>query len=182
MRKLIMAVLASVGVAAFAFAGSQSAQAATPAGWGEWLLPTGTLCVQTQGSSVIAQAAANWNKSDAVIVASPTCAGYSRKMTVKFVGYTALDGACAKTGATKWSWENVRGVWSWVPLDATVWINYATQYRAGCRGTTGQVQHVYNHELGHWLGLAHNKDASVLNGWTYRFPTTVDIRRVNYRY
>lgn len=172
---------------------ASTATAPQPAGWGEWLIPTGTLCVQTQGSAVVAQAAANWNRSDAVIVAHSTCAGYPRNMTVVLVGVnqpaTATWAACAWTGsASGWTRRTVRGVSILTPNAPTIWVNYAANLRSRCRASTAMWAHLYNHELGHVLGLAHNADASVLAGvgtryyWAYNAPTALDLARVNRRY
>jgi hypothetical protein len=187
MRRLIALVLGIVtGLSCFVVAG-QVADAATaprPAGWGEWLLPTGTYCVETQGSWILAKAAANWNASDANIVAKTVCTGYARNMTLKVRGVNVPTGGCAWAGSDAgWTRQTVRGVSILTPNAPMIYYNYALNRKAGCRATTAHVEHVYNHEFGHWLGLAHTSTRpSVLNGWTYKYPTKSDIDLINRGY
>ena len=161
---------------------------AAVAGWGDWLMPTGTICVLT-GAGPAATAAAEWNQTDASMVADTSCAAYPRNMTVLFVGRDDSAGFwCARTGtADGWTWQYVRGVWTWTPNAPQIEINYASVWRAQCRATSAQLAHLFAHELGHVLGLAHNCEASVMAdcrayAWRYAAPTAVDVDRVNRRY
>lgn len=158
------------------------------AGWADWLMPTGTICLETNGSTVLAAVAAEWNKSDADIVGQRSCMGYSRNMTVKYVVVDKpTDPACAWSGSDSgWTRQNVRGMSTLTPNGPTVWLNKAASY-SGCRATSSMVKHVWSHEFGHILGLAHNSEPSIMAqgepyGWDYNSPTVLDIWRVNYRY
>jgi hypothetical protein len=182
-RILAITIAAVTGVIAIALTPTQ-ANAATPAGWADWLMPTGTVCVQTGGSVIAAQAAVNWDKTDIPVVAKTSCTGHPRNMTVVFVGYNdPAEYACAKTGSSAgWTRQNVRGVSILTPNAPTIWVNYATNWRNQCRRTSAQVAHVYSHELGHVWGLKHITGASVMAAWQYTAPTWADIDRVNRRY
>lgn len=173
-----------IAAALLAASSLASSAAAQPVGWADWLMPTGQICVQTGGSAVAAQAAQAWNRTDADMIAKVSCVGYPRSMTVVFVGYSnPNERTCAVTySEAGWTRKTVRGVSALTPNAPAIRINYATSLRVGCRSTPAQVLHVYAHELGHVLGLAHNKDASVMGAWQYRLPTAIDTARVNRRY
>lgn len=188
-HRILITLMVAVGIVlGLNTAPAQAATTANVPGWLSWLLPTGTLCVATQGSPVLAQAAANWNKTDAVIVAHRTCAGYPRHMTLKFRGTTQPGThACGWFSSDGWTWRKVRGVGTWTPDAGWVTINYATNLKAGCRATTAMFSKVVNHETGHWLGLDHNCEYSVMancDRWTWKsgVPTSYDTARVNRRY
>lgn len=164
------------------------ATAAPPAGWLSWLLPTGTLCVATQGSPALARVAASWDMTDATVVADPTCSAYPRHMTLKFRGVNdPAKIACGWFTTDGWTWRTVRGVGTWTPDAGWVTINYAANLRAGCRATTAMFEKVATHEAGHWLGLDHRCAYSVMascSTWTWKsgVPTPGDIYLVNRRY
>lgn len=184
MKKIVTTAIAFAALLAFIVVPNK-ADAATlgETGWADWLMPSGQICLETNGWTIPAKVAYEWNKSDADVVGKASCAAYPRNMTVKYVGINKpSDVACAWTGSSDgWTRKTVRGMSILTPNAPTVWINYGASYN-GCRRTTAMVLHVWMHEFGHVLGLAHNKDVSVLNGWTYNVPTYTDIRRVNYRY
>jgi hypothetical protein len=190
MKRILLALIVALGIGLGLGATPAQAATAPPPGWLEWLIPTGTLCVETGGSTIAAQAAVNWNRSDAVIVARTKCTGYTRAMTVRFIGVNEPDTvACAITGSESgWTRRTVRGASVLTPNAPAVYLNYAANLRTGCRATSTHVAHVINHELGHVLGLAHTAEASVLASvgtryyWKYHAPTARDLYLVNRRY
>jgi hypothetical protein len=163
-------------------------QQANAAPYESWQFRNGTICVQTGGSTYwpIAQAVAAWNKSDLQVVADRTCAAYPRNRTVVFKAYYSSEPACAKTGSNSYSWEYVHynggKAARWVPNLMVVWVNWDARWVKQCRATYGQRLHLMSHELGHAFGFGHNGDMSVLNGWRYQVPTSLDIQRANARY
>lgn len=171
---------------ALGFVTPQQAHAA--AGWVSWLIPNGTLCVQTgtQTWLPLTTAAANWNRTDATVVAKVSCAGYPRSMTVIVRSYTSsTDGACAKTGSPSYTWTYVRGVWTWVPNAPTISVNQWPRMRAACQGTYRKRLNLMTHELGHVLGLGHASGVTVMLphvNETYVVPQKADVDRVNRRY
>jgi len=189
MKKILGLLAVGVTAAVMAVAGPTQAEAYSgQSGWGEWLIPTGTICLETQGTAVLAGVAADWNKSDAVIVGRTKCTGFARNMTVKYVGVNKpTNPACAWAYSDDgWTRRNVRGLSILTPNAPTVYINYGAS-KSGCRGNALMVKHVYEHEFGHILGLAHNNEPSVMAqgapyGWAYNAPTKLDIWRVGYRY
>ena len=168
--------------------GATPAQAASAPGWNNWLMPTGTICVQTgtQTWLPLATAAWHWNKSDATMIYRVSCTGYARSMTVITRSYSSSsDGACAKFTGGGWSWQKVRGVWTWVPKAPTILVNQWSRIRAHCQGTYRRRLNLMSHELGHVLGLSHATGITVMrtyNNETYVVPTVYDIARVNRRY
>lgn len=164
------------------------AQAATVPGWTSWLMPTGTVCVQTgtQTWLPLATAAANWNRTDASVVGKVSCAGYPRSMTVITRSYSSSsDGACAKFHSPGWAWQKVRGVWTWVPTAPTILVNQWYRLRAWCQSTYRKRLNLMTHELGHMLGLAHRSGRTVMLPYvneTYVTPQAGDVYLVNRRY
>lgn len=182
MRRLLFALLLAAGFVAIPL----TAQAAP---YEMWQFRNGTICVQTGGSTYwpITQAVAAWNKTDVQVVADRTCAGYPRNRTVVFKAYyDSKEFACAKTGSNSYSWEYVTyngvKVARWVPNLMVVWVNWDARWAGQCRATYGMRLHLMSHELGHALGFSHNTDASVMDGWKYQLPTSVDVSRANARY
>lgn len=164
MRKLLVAVLAALGLLAGGLVTATPAQAA-PAGWGPWLMPTGTVCVQTGGSTYwpIAKAVAAINATDASMVARRSCTGYKRSMTVKLVAYyNSHDATCASTFSSGWTWAKVRGVWTWTPNAPYIKINFASWAKRHCQGTYAKRLWLMSHELLHVLGLDHREGATVM--------------------
>lgn len=155
-----------------------------------WQFRNGRVCVQTGGSTYwpITTAVAAWNRTNVDVVSDVTCAAFPRRQTVVFKAYydSSRTAACAKTGSNSYSWEYVTyngvKVARWVPNEMVVWLNWAPYWAKVCRGTVGARTHLVTHELGHALGLAHNGDRSVMNGWTYQLPTVLDVQRANARY
>ena len=184
MRRLFALVVALLLIPTAAHGSTQ----APPAGWLSWLLPTGTLCIATQGSPVLARVAASWNRTDAVVVADPTCAKYPRHMTLKFVGENVPSKiACGTFEGGGWTWRTVRGVGTWTPNAGLVRINYAANLKAGCRATTAMLEKVMKHETGHWFGLDHRCAYSLMAScstwhWKALDLTAGDIDLVNRRY
>lgn len=188
MKRIVISAIAFAALLAFIVVPNKADAYSGQSGWADWLIPTGTICLQTQGSTLLATVAADWNKSDAVIVSKTSCDGFARNMTVKYVGINKPSStSCAWTGSDSgWTRQNVRGLSILTPNGPTVWINYGAS-KSLCRATYSMIKHVWEHEFGHVLGLAHNSEPSIMAqgkpyGWAYNSPTALDLWRVNYRY
>jgi len=188
MRKLIVTALAALGVLAGSLVSAAPASAA-PAGWTSWLMPTGTVCVQTGGSTYwpIARAVSVINATDASMVARSSCSGYKRSMTVKLVAYyNSSDSTCASTGSYGWTWQKVRGAWVWTPNAPYIKVNMARWAKSWCQGTYAKRLYLMSHELLHVLGLDHRYGTTVMvprvSQMRYSLPTSYDKALVNRRY
>jgi hypothetical protein len=165
----------------------QQAHAAS-AGWGQWLMPTGTICVQTGGSTYwpIAKAVAAINATDASMVAKASCRGYKRSMTVILVAYyNANDSTCASTYSKGWTWQKVRGVWTWTPNAPYIKVNFSPKLKAACQNTYRKRLYLMSHELLHVVGLAHAWGVTAMRprvNEVYVLPTWRDVQLVNRRY
>lgn len=189
MKKLIAVLITVAGIAVLSALPAQAAISTPPAGWLKWLMPTGTVCVETGGSAIAARAAADWNRTDMVVVAKSRCDGYTRMMTVKFEGYNAPNtSTCGYATSVGGYYERtVRGARVLVAAAPVIRINYATNLRTACRSTSTKMLHLFSHELGHIWGLAHNRERSVVAegrpyAWVYSTPTSIDHARINRRY
>lgn len=187
-RKTAVLLAGVLAVALLAVAGVSRADAA-PTGWTDWLVRTGTVCVQkgTQTYWPVDTAVRAWNATDASMVAKVSCAGYSRAMTVIIRGYSSSsDGACAKFNSPGgFTWAKVRGAWVWVPNTPTIWVNNWSRIRAACQNTARKRLYLMSHELGHVFGLSHATGITVMRARvneTYILPTRYDVARLNRRY
>lgn len=199
MNKLIARVAGvAVALAATLVVSAQTANAnyAPAPGWMSpaYVAPTGTICFQTGGSTflgpAITAAAAAWNQSDLTVVAKASCTGYPRRNQVRFVAYydsATSNGyvkACAVYSAGKWSWVQVRGVWTWVGETPTVRMNYTPLAMKQCHATTKQRTTTVSHETGHYFGLDHRTGITVMTVRmsSYSIATYGDKLLINRRY
>jgi hypothetical protein len=168
---------------------TDTAKADTTTGYTSWVVPSGTVCVQTS-NHIAATAAGYWSlMTDANLTARSRCTGFARNMIVGFKGsYDSAGKWCARFVGGGWTWMHVRGQWTWTPKAPTIEINLAPERIRLCRANNAMFMHVMVHELGHFLGLDHNDDASILCtipagcGWKYTKPQPPDVQRVNRKY
>ena len=131
-------------------------------------------------------------QADLTVVAKASCLGYPRDRTLKFVAYynyakTASGYAteCAVYDGGTYTWQYVRGVWTWVSPTPTVRVNYAPLAVKQCQNSLALKTNMMSHESGHYLGLSHATGITVMTsaiGTTYQTATIYDIRRINTRY
>lgn len=185
---LILVLLGIGGVKAVAAPAQSQVVTAVPAGWQTWLMPTGTICVQTGGSTYwpFAQVVGAINATDVSMVAKASCRGYARNMTVTFQAFydTSSGAPCASMYSTGWTWQNIRGVWAWAPKAPYIKVNFAST-RAGCRSTHRKRLNLMSHELLHVVGLSHATGVTVMLpsvNERYVAPTVYDVARINRRY
>jgi hypothetical protein len=163
-----------------------------------WLIPTGTICVEVRGSVYATQAALDlfYNTDAKTLPARSNCNGYPRTNVVKLIPKDLGLGTCARTSGNTWHQERVRGVLIHVLDDP--WIEYNTNpaLLQACFGTAFAARHVWTHELVHAVGLRHVCAASVVGGdtddygqkcspsYSWKFDTTTawDRAEINRRY
>jgi hypothetical protein len=172
----------------FLVVGSTPAHADAVTGWDIWRAPEGTICVQHTDAAVAA-AAWRWSSmTDVTMTTKASCEGYARSLTVKFWSKNEPDNKwCSRYNANGWAWQYVRGDWVWTPKYPTIEVNVATVWHSKCQNSWDMKLHLYGHELGHYLGLSHNLDKSIMCegaacGWEYTEPQEIDKVRTNEKY
>ena len=140
-----------------------------------WRFRTGVICVDTHGWTrwPARESAARYGAiSDLNVFAWVDCSSQPVSQRVVLATYNnPNEFACAVTdpGKTLDSGGIVRTM--------TIRFNMAPRVFNGCHATAAQRAHLMSHELGHALGLSHRTNAvSVMSGWTYQWPTTLDLK------
>jgi hypothetical protein len=123
-------------------------------GWTRWndALPGVTQRLRDHGINVV-----NWDD----------CSSQPDNVVVVITAVSTSENFCART---------VRGAYvngvaqQKTYIQMNMWPGYFNQ----CHSTAAQRQHVVSHELGHYLGLVHNSEASVMGSWAYNWYTALD--------
>ena len=163
------------------------ARADAVSGFDDWRVPTGEMCAQHTDTAVAASVWRWSSMTDVNIVTKASCADYPRNRTLMFRTLNEPTGGwCTRFNANGWVWQYVRDDWTWTAKYPTLEVNAGRAKT--CQNSWASKLHLYVHEMGHWLGLAHNNLVSVMCqssnscGYQYTEPQKVDIERVNSQY